>query len=136
MNKSRRNRVSALLTCTAGVVTAWSIHQHPEKLHAPAWVAYAMCLAFVVAGLIILVREASASSAYRWAVVSLLVLMAVPPAWIALGPGSRSCSVEFLSVAFLSPDIACRSVFFIGALTLVGMLVWAAREALTSKNAG
>ncbi len=135
MSQSKRNRVAALLTSAAGLVTAWGIYQQPEKLHAPAWVAYSVCAAFVVAGLILLVREAPGSAAYRWAVVSLMALMVVPPAWIALGPGSRTCYADFLGVGFLSSNITCRLAFGIGALTVGGMLVWAVLEAVASKNA-
>jgi hypothetical protein len=40
----------------AGVLTAALVYRHPEALHAPAWVAYAACATFGLAGLAVVAR--------------------------------------------------------------------------------
>lgn len=68
-----RKRVNAALVgclCTlAGVATAIGIYWHPDQLNVPAWVAYAACLAFVMAGLSVLAREFERPHAADWLAV-------------------------------------------------------------------
>lgn len=61
----RKNRVVAVFCCAAGAASALAVYAHPEKLHAPAWVAHAACFAFALAGLAILTEEFQAGSLNR-----------------------------------------------------------------------
>ncbi len=135
MVSQNRNRVVGVFCCVVGALTALAIYARPERLHAPAWLAYMACAAFVLAGLVILAMESKHKALYRWAVAALLVAMAVPPNWIAFGPGERRCSAAIGFVRFISGAVACRIAFAIGGVIVAAMAVWAIRMALRGEDA-
>jgi hypothetical protein len=119
--------------CTGvGVVTVWLVTTHPERLRAPAWVAYAACACFVIAGVAIALHSWLSRRAYAWMMVSLLAVMTVIPAWIALGAGSRQCRA---TTAMLSAETGCRIGFGVSAVVLAVMLVVAVASARRTDSA-
>jgi hypothetical protein len=49
-----KQRLWGCLVATMGLLSAAAIRWHPERLHAPAWVAYSACAAFFFCGLTLL----------------------------------------------------------------------------------
>jgi hypothetical protein len=124
-----RSRVGWFVVLT-GVLTALLVYTHPEGLEAPAWVAYAACIAFVFAGLSIVASSAAHSRAQTWLAIGCMAAMAVPGMWIAFWPGPRVCSV---SIPFASGAVqggVCRVAFGSGAVIVAVFVVWAVRRAL------
>jgi hypothetical protein len=109
----------------AGAGTAALVYTHPEQLEAPAWVVYAACAAFVLAGLSLLVPESTQPRISAWLGVGVVAAMVVPGAWIALGAGPRKCSVSIPLWSGAGSDALCRGVFGFGSLMVAAFLVWA-----------
>ena len=91
----------------------------------------ALCLAIVSAGVAILLGASGRPRLRAWAIAACLISMTAGPAWIALGPGGRTCNAGAsapLSAAVLSgrekvQGIGCRVAFGFGGLILAGMAV-------------
>jgi hypothetical protein len=102
----------------------------PERLKVPAPVGYVTAAILALGGLLALANAFGSRRSRRWLAVVLLSCMVVPSAWIAVGPGQRTC---FAAIGFLfgfSTGAACRLTFGVGAL-VGGALVWMAlRDAL------
>lgn len=112
-----------------GLLVAALVAAYPERLRAPAWVAYTACGTFVFGGLARLAFDAGRSRLYHGFVVMLLATMAAVPAWIAVGPGSRAqCRIGGLGAGVLPPELACRAGFCVAALLVGGMLAVAIRS--------
>lgn len=136
MSHLSKNQLFGVFSCAAGVITAVAVYVQPAGPGAPAWVAYSACLAFVIAGLVILAKESASGGLYRWAAALLLVAVAIPPNWVAFGPGTRICSGSVGLFDFSGPGISCRLAFGIGGACMAAVAVWAIRMAWASENAG
>lgn len=75
------------------------IHVEPDQFHAPRWVAAAAGLAFVLAGLILLISNHSAPKLQGLLGAFVVTLLAAVANWVAFGPGERRFSGVF-SVGF------------------------------------
>ncbi len=133
-----RERSSAALIgglcAAAGVAAAVGVHWHPEQLNVPAGVAYAACLAFVFAGLSVVVRELGHARLASWLAVAFMAALVLTAMWVAFGPGSRECSVSLSQFSGFAGDWLCRGVFGFGALVGAALLVWLFRRVLGSHN--
>jgi hypothetical protein len=123
----------ALIAMAAGV--AGLIRSHPERLNAPAWVAYTAVSSFFFAGLLLLTTAAARPRLERWIAVVLVLAMTLPGAWIAFGAGERRCTsnVPFL---VLPPAAVCRAAFGLGTFLMVAVLVYFVRLAVTPRAPG
>jgi MFS family permease len=119
-----------LAACAMAVV----VHLHPEKLRAPAWVAFFALGLFGLAGLCIVVQALRLDSVARWLACVLLGAMAVVPAWIAFGSGPRQCTVAGLGARSIPSEVLCRGAFGAGAVLVGFMFVFAVRAALRSRR--
>ena len=111
----------------AAVLIAVAVTLHPEALKAPAWVAYGAAMAFALAGASALARAFRRESLAYGLVCWLLAALFGLELWIAFGPGARQCVVRLNGVAGFPAEVACRSVFGLGALLVGAMLVLAVR---------
>ena len=127
-----RKRLLGLAIAVVGAAAAWLVHSHPQHLHAPAWVAFAACACFVIAGTAVTLHSSLSPRAYSWAMVLLLATMASVPGWIALGPGERHCTS---SVPLLDSERGCRIAFGLAALAMAGLLAIAVAQACKATNA-
>ena len=125
MSDRRQRLIGGLISIVAGLVTATLIYLHPENLHAPAWVAYAACAAFVFAGLTIMAYEFGLRRFHAWLVVACVTALLAPGAWVAFGPGARKCSVALPFFSGVGSDLLCRAAFGVGAVIVAAILVWA-----------
>jgi hypothetical protein len=120
----------------AGGITAAMIYRQHDQLHAPAWVAYAACAAFVFAGLAINTDRSALRRTHAWLAVACTAALLVPGAWVAFGPGLRKCSVSVPFFSIVGSELLCRGAFGLGAVIvgalLVGLVLWALRQ----ENAG
>lgn len=110
----------------AGLLTALLIRYQPERLRAPAWVAFLACACFVLAGVAIALHAWLSRRAYARIMALLLLAMTLLPAWLALGPGPRHCSS---ALPLLAGEGACRGTFGAGALLLLASAMLAIRMA-------
>lgn len=132
----RKRLLGGFLSSMVGALTAALIYRYPEQLHAPAWVAYAACSAFVFAGLTIIANEFPLRRTHAWLVVACTVALLVPGAWVAFGPGVRECSVSVPFFSIAGSELLCRGAFGFGAFTVAALLVWVVLRALRQQNAG
>ena len=135
MTDRRQRLFGGVVSTLAGLLTAAVIYLHPENLHAPAWVAYAACAAFVFAGLTIMAYEFALHRIHVWLAVACMAALLVPGAWVAFGPGARKCSVALPSFSTVGSDLLCRGAFGIGAIVVAALLVWVVLRALRQQNA-
>lgn len=112
------------------------IHTNPERLKAPEWVALFAIGLFGFAGICIAAQALRLHGLVRWLVCALLGAMAVIPAWIALGSGSRQCTMVSLGTRAATSEIVCRGAFGVGALLLAALFLVAVRGALRARRAG
>jgi hypothetical protein len=118
----------------AGGLTAAMIYRRPGQLHAPAWVAYTACAAFVFAGLAIIADGTALRRTHAWPVACTTALL-VPGAWVAFGPGVRRCSVSLPFFSTVGSELRCRGAFGLGAVIVAAMLVWVVLRAVRRENA-
>lgn len=128
----RRKVVVGLFVAAIGLAVGALVVLRPEQLRAPAWVAIVACLSFVLAGVAIAVHSFVSARFYLWCVVGVLAAMTAIPMWIALGPGSRRCSVN---MPIIASELGCRAAFGLGALVLLAMLWLAVAQAQRAANA-
>jgi hypothetical protein len=136
MTDRRKRLLGGFLSIMVGALTAAMIYRYPEKLHAPAWVAYAACSAFVFAGFTVIVAESSLRRTHAWLCVACTVALLVPGAWVAFGPGVRECSVSVPFLTTAGSELLCRGAFGLGAFIVAALLVWVVLRALRQQNAG
>ena len=119
-----------------GVVLLGLMVAYPERLRVPAVIGYIAAGSFVLAGLLALANVYSGRAMRSWLAVVLLASMTAPAAWIAVGPGARTCTVALGQLAGVTGGAGCRIAF--GAGALVGLvLVWMAlRDALGGGREG
>ena len=135
MTDGRKRLLGGFLSSSAGLLTAAMIYLHPENLHAPAWVAYAACAAFVFAGLTIIAYEFALHRTHAWLSAACTVALLVPGGWVAFGPGVRECSVAVPFFSTAGSDLLCRGAFGLGAVIIAALLVWVVLRALRQQNA-
>jgi hypothetical protein len=126
-----RRRIGMALIAVALALAA-TVTYRPEAARVPLWVLWSICSGVALAGVAVAAYTPSSPPVYRWSVVGVLASMFCVPAWIAFGPGSRSCTSNF---AAISSETSCRVAFGVGAALLAVMLVIALRQALNGKNA-
>ena len=134
MTDSRQRLLGGFVSAAVGLLTAAMIYRHPENLHAPAWVAYAACSAFVFAGLTIMAHEFALHRAHAWLVAACIAALLVPGGWVAFGRGVRECSVALPFVSTVGSDLLCRGAFGLGAVIVAALLVWVVLRALRQQN--
>ena len=131
LSPAQRRLVGSVLVAL-GLGLAALVVLRPESASVPLFVLWFLCAALVLAGLAVAAYSSSAPGFYRWAIAGTLACLAVVPAWIAFGPGARTCTSNF---AVLSSEVSCRGAFGIGAVLLALMFVVALRQALATRNA-
>lgn len=102
----------------------------PERLNVPAPIGYLVAAAFVLAGFLALANVFLDRRVSNWLAVALLSCMVIPSAWIAVGPGERSCAGSFGGFFYFTEGGACRVAFGIGAVLGLVFIVIAFRYAL------
>jgi len=127
-----KRRLVALVLVARGLGLAALVALRPEFARVPLLVLWFLCAALVLSGLAVAVYSTTTPGRYQWAIAGALASMAVVPAWIAFGPGARSCTSSF---AILTSELPCRVAFGVGAILLVLMFIVALRQALAAKNA-
>jgi hypothetical protein len=118
-----------------GFNVAGLVYSQPEKLHTPAWVAYAAAVAFVLAGCSLVARAFGSSRAGDIFVCALLSVLTAIPAWIAWGGGSRRCIATGLGGSIVSSEALCRGSFGAAVVALGVMLAFAVRNLWRSRGA-
>ena len=134
MTERRQRLLVGLLSAMVGLLTGVMIYWHPEKLHAPAWVAYVACSAFVFAGLTIMAYEFALHRAHAWLVTACIAALLIPGGWVAFGPGERECSVTGPFFSTVGSDLVCRGAFGLGAVIVAALLVWVVWRALRPQS--
>jgi hypothetical protein len=132
---SPRSLQAGCATLAVAALLALLVHQNPERLHAPAWVAYAAAGSFALAGFSLVARGIGMDRAAPWFVCLLLAAMTSIPAWIAFGGGPRQCAVMLAPVRALLSETICRGAFAVAAIVLGLMFLWALRDAMRSWRA-
>lgn len=125
----------AVAVLALALVLGVLVHAHPEKLRAPAWVAYAASGALGVAGLCIGALALGLARTARWLACLLLATMTAIPAWIAFGPGARQCTVMTLGMRTGESALVCRGAFAVAAMVLGVMFLGALRSAVRAGRA-
>lgn len=115
--------VIGVSTVIASLLCAVLIYFHPERLHAPAWVAYMALASLMLAGLAVMFPSSRHPHVRAWVGVTILALLCAIAIWMAWGNGVRECTLTMPFVRV--PGIGCRRIFGLGALITGGMLVLA-----------
>ena len=123
---SRAKRIGGAMVLGA-VFVAFAVTLYPERLNAPAWIAYVAAAVFAIGGATALARAYGRQSLANVLVCLVLAGMLVIGSWIALGPGARACVGGVAGTGVPVSELACRSAFGVGALVVAGMLVLAVR---------
>ncbi len=103
---------------------------YPERLNVPAPIGYVAAGIVALGGLLALANAFASGGIRRWCAVALLSCMVVPPAWIAVGPGQRTCSAAVGFLFGFATDSACRVAFGVGALFGAALVLLALKHAL------
>jgi hypothetical protein len=127
-------KIGATLTLAACGM-AVLVYLHPEKLKAPAWVAFSAVGLLGFAGACVIVQALRWNDLARWLVCALLGGMTVIPAWIALGSGSRQCSAVSFGLRSAVSEAMCRGVFGVSTVILAALFAVAVRAALRARQA-
>lgn len=135
MTERGHRLLGGIISIIAGAFTAAMIYWHPEKLHAPAWVAYTACAAFVFAGLTIAAHEFGLRRIHSWLVVACVAALLIPGAWVAFGAGPRECAVSLPFFSTAATGAVCRTAFGFGVVLVAALLVLAVVRARRSRNA-
>ena len=123
------------LMLLAGPAIGLMIHLHPERLRAPAWVAYAAALAFSLCGIALIAHRMRAPArVHAWLGVALLTCLLTPFAWIALAAEDGRCRVRMLGIDMPGGAWLCRAAFAAAAAIGLLMLVLAVRQALRTRR--
>lgn len=102
----------------------------PQRLNVPAPIGYLVACAFVLAGLLALANAFGGRGVRAWLAVALLTCMFLPLAWIALGPGTRSCSFGLGFLLGIAGGSACRLAFGVASIFGLALVFVALRHAL------
>jgi hypothetical protein len=99
----RANLAWGLALVALSLLIDYLIFSQPEKLHAPAWVAYIAASAFLLAGVQLVATAAGAKRVTGWLAVGCVFAMWVPALWIA-------CRSVFGFSAVVGAAIICMYV--------------------------
>src|SRR5688572_11208283 len=111
------------LAALAGVAVACMVYLQPDKLRAPAWVAYAAALAFFLAGMSMIAHAFDASRRLlAWIAVLLIACLVAPGLWIALAQPDGVCRMNLMGFFLPAPEWACRGFLLVCALVGVSIL--------------
>ena len=130
---SRSNLAWGVALVILSVALCALIYFQPQHLKAPAWVAYSACVAFCIAGLLLVAGAAGAKRTQNWLGVALALAMVLPGTWVAFGKGARECTVSLPFLEFAS-EALCRGAFAIGAVFGVGILALYIRHAIARQR--
>lgn len=131
MRTKQPHPLAAPLSMAAGMAIAVLVYIRPEKLNAPAWVAYAAAAAFFLAGVAMLARRAEASHRTTgWIVAGLLACLLTPTFWMAVTDPVRGCGLDVLGWWTVGTGWLCRAGFLVIAAVGLLVLVLAVRQAL------
>ena len=137
--RARGSVKAGLLVAGLGIALAVAMHLRPGQLRVPWWVADLAALAFVFTGWTMVAQALGQRRLQAWLPVVLLACMTAIPAWLAVGPGPRLCSVGvtnlLLGLFTVRTGLACRLAFGLAALACMGILLLAARQALRTTAA-
>lgn len=108
----------------------------PDRLRAPAAVAYGAAAIVALCGGLALARGYRRPALADGLVCAALGGMLLMQLWVALGPGPRNCvgRLHFLAPGTPVSDLACRSAFGMGSVVVAGMLVVAVRAWLRRQS--
>lgn len=125
----RRQAAAGAALVALGAALLALMWAYPERLKVPAPVGYVVAAAVALAGLLALANGFRWGGIGRWLAVALLSCMVVPSAWIAVGPGQRTCSAAVGFLFGVTTGGACRLAFGIGALFCAALVLVALRHA-------
>ena len=126
-----RHPYAGALAALAGIGVAVMVYLQPEKLRAPAWVAYAAACALFLAGVSLLAPGAKVSRRLQaWLGVLLLACLLAPGAWIALASPAGRCQISLAGWFMTSPQWTCRAGFAAGSLFGLAIFVVMVRQAI------
>lgn len=108
-----------------GILFAFLIYLRPDLLHVPAWVAYAMAGSFAIAGLLAFTAHLNRLDLQNMLIFLFALLLFLIFGWIALGPGSRECSVRGVGGWTQHSGLACRIPSGL-SMSIPILLAWAA----------
>ena len=129
MPPTRHARLGALMICAAAGL-ALMMHLHPERLRAPAWVAYAAAGAFGLAGLGLLAQAFAWRRLQALLPSALVACLLTPVLWVAVAnPLEGRCRMNLAGFVAPAPDSVCRAGFAFGAAIGALMLLLALRHA-------
>lgn len=134
MNPKMGTSLIGVLCTAAGAAAAAVIYWHPERLRVPAWVGYAACLTFVLAGLSLVAQSVSRQGAARALGAACMAALVLTAVWVAFGPGERACSASIAWLGWLATEFVCRGVFGFGALLGAAVLGWVLVQALRGQD--
>ena len=119
-----------LVFVAMGIAAGVMMHLHPEKLHAPAWVAYTSAAVFCLAGLSIIAQALGMRGVNRWLACVLLGVMTLIPGWIGFVGGPRQCSAFAPGARSAASGAGCRLPFGLAAVLCAMIFLVALRRAL------
>jgi len=126
----RRQAAAGATLVGLGVVLIALMLAYPERLKVPAPIGYVTAAIFALGGLLAFANAFGSRGIRRWSAVALSSCMVVPSAWIAVGPGQRTCSAAVGFLFGFATGGGCRLAFGIGALVGVALVLLALRYAL------
>ncbi|CAN5143405.1 hypothetical protein BH09PSE6_BH09PSE6_11440 [soil metagenome] len=130
----RALRLFGLALMAVAAVVAAIVTLHPERLNAPAWVAYSAAAVFAFGGVSMWAQASKSARLQAGSALALVLAMILPLAWIVFAPGERKCKVS-LPFEFLASDLACRSAFGVSLTLVAVILVLFVRAALRGPKA-
>jgi hypothetical protein len=128
--QEKRQAAAGATLVGLGVALFALMSAYPERLKVPAPVGYVTAAILALAGLLAFANAFGSRRIRRWLAVALLSCMVVPSAWIAVGPGQRTCAAAVGLLFGLTTGGACRVAFGIGALIQLALVLVALRYAL------
>lgn len=113
-----------------GLVLLGLMVAFPQRLKVPPPIGYLTAGTFVLGGSLALANSFGGHAMRAWLAVALLSCMVVPSAWIAIGPGQRTCSTQVDFLFGVTGGLACRMAFGIASVFGVLLVLVAVRLAL------
>ena len=100
-------------------------------INGPRWLGFLAGAIFLAGGVGVMLGDRLQGSVLAHALFALTIAsFAAIANWIAFGPGPRACAGAVGGIAFVSPDLACRAGFGIGAVLLDGVVLWMVARSL------
>ena len=133
----KRNAAAGATLLALGLALLALMVAYPERLKVPAPVGYVTAATLAVGGLLAIANAFGSRRTRQWLAVALLSCMVVPPAWIAMGPGQRTCSLGVGLLFGFASGGTCRLAFGIATVFGMVLVLVALRHALAGDtNAG